>query len=264
MVRYPQDGQPGEARVERRLDPERPVEMATEAAIARFGLPLEFSAEALREAQQWGRTVDPAEASRRVDLRALPLVTIDGEDAKDFDDAVYAERLEDGGFRLRGRDRRREPLRARRQRARSRGARARHLGLFSYARAADAANGALESSVLARAAGRSPVHGGRYARQRTRRARGEPLLSGGDALGGASHLYPGARGAVPRHSRRHARASATLSRCAAPLVEVYRALAAARRRRGALDFDAPETEFVIEEEHDARGASSRRAMKRIA
>ncbi len=35
-----------------------------------------------------------------MDLRALPLVTIDGEDANDFDDAVYAERLGEGGFRL--------------------------------------------------------------------------------------------------------------------------------------------------------------------
>src|ERR1019366_4822885 len=54
----------------------------------------------LREAVQWGKAVGPAEAAQRVDLRALPLVTIDGEDARDFDDAVYAERLADGGFRL--------------------------------------------------------------------------------------------------------------------------------------------------------------------
>ncbi|MEL0027833.1 MAG: ribonuclease R, partial [Perlucidibaca sp.] len=36
----------------------------------------------------------------RVDLRALPLMTIDGEDAKDFDDAVYAEKRKGGGYRL--------------------------------------------------------------------------------------------------------------------------------------------------------------------
>ena len=53
----------------------------------------------MREAEAYGDEVDPAEAARRVDLRDLPLVTIDGEDAKDFDDAVYAE-PHAKGFRL--------------------------------------------------------------------------------------------------------------------------------------------------------------------
>lgn len=37
---------------------------------------------------------------RRVDLRDIPFVTIDGEDARDFDDAVYCARVEDGRTRL--------------------------------------------------------------------------------------------------------------------------------------------------------------------
>jgi ribonuclease R len=53
----------------------------------------------LREAHAWGDAVDPLEANSRIDLRQLPLVTIDGENAKDFDDAVYAEPHPDG-FRL--------------------------------------------------------------------------------------------------------------------------------------------------------------------
>ena len=44
--------------------------------------------------------VRPADRAGREDLRELPLVTIDGEDAKDFDDAVYAEALRGGGWRL--------------------------------------------------------------------------------------------------------------------------------------------------------------------
>lgn len=40
------------------------------------------------------------ELGKREDLRAVPLVTIDGADARDFDDAVYAEKLEDGSFHL--------------------------------------------------------------------------------------------------------------------------------------------------------------------
>src|SRR5262249_57349924 len=99
IKRYPAEGRPGEAWVRRKLDPERPVEMATEAALARFDLGTEFSAEALHEARRYGSHVDPAEAAKRTDLRDTPLVTIDGEDARDFDDAVFAERDGDG-FRL--------------------------------------------------------------------------------------------------------------------------------------------------------------------
>src|ERR1035441_3501497 len=62
LLKYPQEHQEAEARIEQKLDPDRPVHMATEAAIARFGLPVEFSAPTLREAVQWGKTVDPAEA----------------------------------------------------------------------------------------------------------------------------------------------------------------------------------------------------------
>ena len=88
-----------QARIEKRLDPDRAVELATESAIARFELPHEFPASVLREAQTYGERVDPQEADSRVDLRGLPLVTIDGDDARDFDDAVYAEAHEHG-FRL--------------------------------------------------------------------------------------------------------------------------------------------------------------------
>ena len=99
VTRYAGEGASAQARVLKRLDPEKPVELATEAAVARFDLPREFSPEAVREAEAFGQQVDPAEAARRVDLRNLPLVTIDGDDAKDFDDAVYAE-PHAKGFRL--------------------------------------------------------------------------------------------------------------------------------------------------------------------
>ncbi len=99
ITRHASSSAPAQARIEKRLDPDRPVELATESAIARFGLPSEFPAAALREAQAFGDRVDAQEAARRVDLRDLPLVTIDGEDARDFDDAVYAEPHGDG-FRV--------------------------------------------------------------------------------------------------------------------------------------------------------------------
>jgi ribonuclease R len=99
ITRYPGGGSTPTGRVVKLLDPEKPVDLATEAAIARFDLPQEFSPEAIREAESYGNAVDPAEAAKRVDLRGLPLVTIDGADAKDFDDAVYAE-PHAKGFRL--------------------------------------------------------------------------------------------------------------------------------------------------------------------
>ena len=99
ITRHAGSAGPAQARIQKRLDPARPVELATESAIARFDLPAEFPAAALREAQAFGDRVDPVEAARRVDLRDLPLVTIDGQDARDFDDAVYAEPHGEG-FRL--------------------------------------------------------------------------------------------------------------------------------------------------------------------
>ena len=51
------------------------------------------------ESSAFGTSVNPSAVSERRDLRSLPLVTIDGEDARDFDDAVYAE-AKASGFRL--------------------------------------------------------------------------------------------------------------------------------------------------------------------
>ncbi len=64
---------------------------AVELAIASHQLPHEFDPAVVREARAFGPRVDPAGLGKRIDLRAVPLVTIDGEDARDFDDAVFAE-----------------------------------------------------------------------------------------------------------------------------------------------------------------------------
>jgi len=79
-----------------RLEPSLVVEMA----IASHDLPHEWPAEVLRDAAQVESTVTAAEREGRIDLRQLPLVTIDGADARDFDDAVYAEPRRGGGWRL--------------------------------------------------------------------------------------------------------------------------------------------------------------------
>ena len=59
VVKYPLDGQAGTAKVELLLDPEKPLTLATEAAIAKLGLPRDFSPEAVRDAEAHGSHVDP-------------------------------------------------------------------------------------------------------------------------------------------------------------------------------------------------------------
>lgn len=73
--------------------------LAVEAAIHGHEIPHEFPPEVLAQAAAVPLQVDDATAAARVDLRKTPLITIDGEDAKDFDDAVWCEPNRDG-FRL--------------------------------------------------------------------------------------------------------------------------------------------------------------------
>jgi ribonuclease R len=73
--------------------------MEIEIALRKHDLPYEWPADVEREARRLPTTVEPKDLKGRKDLRKLPFVTIDGETAKDFDDAVYAEK--DGkAFRL--------------------------------------------------------------------------------------------------------------------------------------------------------------------
>jgi len=71
----------------------------TDVAILAHGIPDRWSAETLAQAETFPETVPAAAKRGREDLRSMPLVTIDGADARDFDDAVFCERSRDG-FRL--------------------------------------------------------------------------------------------------------------------------------------------------------------------
>lgn len=73
--------------------------METDIAIHSYALPFEFPREAVAEAEGFGHAVPAASKRGREDLRDLPLITIDGEDARDFDDAVWCEQIR-GGWRL--------------------------------------------------------------------------------------------------------------------------------------------------------------------
>ena len=68
--------------------------------IKKHGFPEEFPEKVLKYAEGISEEIDPAEIARRRDIRDLRMVTIDGEDAKDLDDAVSIERLANGNYRL--------------------------------------------------------------------------------------------------------------------------------------------------------------------
>ena len=74
------------------LTPGMEVDLAARA----FQLPFEFSEDTVKLAEKFPKVVGEADLAGRVDLRTLSFVTIDGEDAKDFDDAVYCEPHSDG------------------------------------------------------------------------------------------------------------------------------------------------------------------------
>ena len=74
--------------------------MEIDIALRAFDLPHEWSVNALQQAESFGDQIPVSAIKGRLDLRDLPLVTIDGEDARDFDDAVYAQQLDSGSWRL--------------------------------------------------------------------------------------------------------------------------------------------------------------------
>lgn len=75
------------------------TEIIIPQTILEYGLPYEFPKEVVKEAESF-KEPSKKDIEGRIDLRNLPLVTIDGEDARDFDDAVYAEKRAGGGYRV--------------------------------------------------------------------------------------------------------------------------------------------------------------------
>ncbi|HUD73272.1 MAG TPA: ribonuclease R [Dongiaceae bacterium] len=78
------------------IGPEATAGTELRAVIVKFGLREEFPPDVLQEAERAPAEVSAAERAGREDFRGLPIVTIDGETARDFDDAVLVRRLGDG------------------------------------------------------------------------------------------------------------------------------------------------------------------------
>ena len=82
------------------LDAQNVHEQAVTSAVAAHSLAANWPDDVMRAADKLPARVQPSRYANRVDLTKMPLVTIDGETARDFDDAVYAESIPNKGWRL--------------------------------------------------------------------------------------------------------------------------------------------------------------------
>jgi ribonuclease R len=223
--------------------------MEIEIAVRKYSVPHEFSDACIAQARTLPDKVRSQDKKHRVDLTDIPLVTIDGEDARDFDDAVYCEPAKRrAGQRLAaaGRDCRRQPLCGNRQ----------AIDVDAYDRATSVyfprrvipmlpeklSNGlcslnpeverlCMVCDMLVNAAGE--VHAYQF----------YPAVMWSHArftYTEVAAILANTRG--PEAMRRKERVGDLLN-----LHDVYRALLAARTVRGAVDFETTETQIVCDE-----------------
>src|SRR5262245_25286208 len=98
LTRYPRGGISPVGRVIEILGQPGDLGVDTEIIIRKHHLPHTFSETVLQDAARRAHPVYEKDLEGREDFRKLPIVTIDGETARDFDDAVYVERRADGGW----------------------------------------------------------------------------------------------------------------------------------------------------------------------
>jgi ribonuclease R len=99
IVRYGTATSPPESELVRVMGSPDDPEVQVQSIVFRYGFSTSFPAEVRREAALCPFSIDPQEIAAREDLRGLPIVTIDGEQARDFDDAVFVRR-KNGGYEL--------------------------------------------------------------------------------------------------------------------------------------------------------------------
>jgi ribonuclease R len=100
LLRFPKGGLPPTGRVIEIVGRPEDLGVDIEIIVRKHQLPHVFPAEVTAEAERLAHPLQAAESEGREDFRHLPIATIDGETARDFDDAVYVERRPDGGWHL--------------------------------------------------------------------------------------------------------------------------------------------------------------------
>ncbi|AKI93527.1 ribonuclease R [Bacillus subtilis] len=100
LTSYPEGRMNAEGEVETILGHKNDPGIDILSVIHKHGLPGEFPADAMEQASSTPDTIDEKDLKDRRDLRDQVIVTIDGADAKDLDDAVTVTKLEDGSYKL--------------------------------------------------------------------------------------------------------------------------------------------------------------------
>lgn len=100
ITKYPKDGKKAEGEIIEVLGNVNEAGVDMLSLIKEHKLPARFPDQVVEEAKRCGNHIDKKDIPNRVDLRDKIIFTIDGEDAKDLDDAVRVEKLENGNYRL--------------------------------------------------------------------------------------------------------------------------------------------------------------------
>lgn len=100
ITKYPEKGKKAEGEVVEVIGNINQAGVDMLSIIKEFKLPARFPEDVVQEAKKYGEKIDPADMKNRKDLRGMTIFTIDGEDAKDLDDAVCVSKTEDGNYIL--------------------------------------------------------------------------------------------------------------------------------------------------------------------
>ena len=100
ITKYPEKGKKTEGKVIEVLGGQNQAGIDMLSLIKEHKLPSVFPEEVVIEAKKYGEEIDKSDIKNRVDFRKDRIFTIDGEDAKDLDDAISVKKLENGNYRL--------------------------------------------------------------------------------------------------------------------------------------------------------------------
>ena len=100
IIKYPQNAKKAEGKILEVLGNVNEAGVDMLSLIKEHKLPSKFPEPVIEEAKKCGDSIDQNDIKNRVDFRGRNIFTIDGEDAKDLDDAVRVEKLENGNYKL--------------------------------------------------------------------------------------------------------------------------------------------------------------------